>query len=52
MLPKGKDLLNNGLMPVRFPYPTTVQSTNTANYEKAVERMGGDNINTKVWWEK
>lgn len=52
LLPKGKDLLNNGLMPVRFPYPTTVQSTNTENYKKAVARMGGDDINTRVWWEK
>jgi hypothetical protein len=52
VLPKGRDLLNEGRMPVRFPYPTTVQSTNTANYKLAVEHMGGDNINTRVWWEK
>ena len=52
VLPKGQDLLNEGRMPVRCPYPTTVQSTNTANYNQAVERMGGDNIKTRVWWEK
>ncbi len=51
-LPKGEDLLNNGIMPVRFKYPTTLQTNNGANYRKAVEAMGGDDINTKVWWEK
>jgi hypothetical protein len=52
VLPKGEDLLNEGRMPVRLPYPISVRSTNTANYQQAVERMGGDNINTRVWWEK
>ncbi|MDJ1498488.1 SusD/RagB family nutrient-binding outer membrane lipoprotein [Cytophagaceae bacterium DM2B3-1] len=51
-LPKGEDMRNNGIMPVRFRYPTTVQTNNAANYKIAVEKMGGDNINTKVWWEK
>ena len=51
-LPKGQDLRNGGMMPVRFRYPTTVQISNGANYQKAVEVMGGDNINVKVWWEK
>ena len=52
VLPKGAGLQNNGKMPVRFRYPTTVQIGNSANYEKAVSSMGPDNINTKVWWEK
>lgn len=52
VLPKGPGLLNNGVMPVRFRYPTSVQIGNSANYQKAVTAMGGDNINTKVWWEK
>jgi len=52
VLPKGPGLLNNGVMPVRFRYPTSVQISNSANYQKAVTAMGGDNINTKVWWEK
>ncbi|TXK48074.1 SusD/RagB family nutrient-binding outer membrane lipoprotein [Pontibacter qinzhouensis] len=52
VLPKGEDLLNNGMMPVRFRYPTTVVTNNNANYKKALESMGTDDINTKVWWER
>jgi len=52
VLPKGAGLLNNKIMPVRFRYPTTVVTNNNANYTKAVTSMGGDDINTKVWWEK
>lgn len=52
VLPKGAGLMNNGIMPVRFKYPVTVVTNNNANYTKAVASMGGDDINTKVWWEK
>jgi hypothetical protein len=52
VLPVSPGMLNGGKMPVRFRYPTTVQSTNTTNYNAAVQSMGGDDINTKVWWEK
>ena len=43
---------NNGQLPVRYPYPTLVLSLNSANYEAAVSRLGGDNINLRGWWEK
>jgi hypothetical protein len=39
-------------MPVRFKYPLVVQTNNGPNYRAAVEAMGGDDVNTKVWWEK
>ena len=53
VLPKGPGLKNNGLMPVRFKYPVSVQSLNKANYDAAVAAMGGpDDLNTKTWWEK
>lgn len=52
VLPKGAGLMNNGMMPVRFRYPVIVQTSNTENYARAVDAMGGDDINTKVWWEK
>lgn len=52
VLPKGAGMLNNQIVPVRFKYPTTVVSNNNENYKKAVASMGGDDINTKVWWEK
>ena len=52
VLPKGEALMNNGQMPVRFRYPVVVQTSNQENYARAVANMGGDDINTKVWWEK
>jgi hypothetical protein len=52
VLPKNDGMLNNKIVPVRFPYPVTVRTGNYENYLQAVESMGGDNINTKVWWEK
>ncbi|NID13732.1 SusD/RagB family nutrient-binding outer membrane lipoprotein [Fibrivirga algicola] len=50
VLPKGTGLENNGQMPARMIYPLSVQSLNRANYAEASARIGGDNINTKVWW--
>jgi hypothetical protein len=49
---KGEGLLNGGIMPVRFRYPVIVQTSNQENYARTVAAMGGDDINTKVWWEK
>lgn len=51
-LPKSEGMLNNKKVPVRFRYPANVQQMNSENYKKAVEAMGGDDINTRVWWEK
>jgi len=48
---KGPGLLNNGKMPVRLNYPIIVQSLNRENYQEAVNRMGGDGINVKMWWQ-
>ena len=52
VLPRGRDLQNAGRMPVRFRYPLIVQTNNGTNYRAAVEVMGTDDVNTKVWWEK
>ncbi len=52
VLPSAAGMLNNKIVPVRYKYPTTIQQTNTDNYNKAVTNMGGDNINVKVWWAK
>ena len=52
MLPKNEGMLNNQQAPVRFRYPLSVQINNPDNYSAAVARMGADDINTKVWWEK
>lgn len=50
-LPLQPNLFNNGVMPVRYPYPQNVKQQNTENYQQAVSQMGGDDINTKVWWD-
>jgi len=42
---------NDGKMPVRYPYPANVQTLNTKNYKNVVNRLGGNNINIKGWWE-
>ncbi|SKC84018.1 SusD/RagB family nutrient-binding outer membrane lipoprotein [Ohtaekwangia koreensis] len=52
VLPKTDAMLNDQNVPVRFEYPIVVQTNNPENYARAVESMGGDEINTKVWWEK
>jgi hypothetical protein len=52
VLPKTASMMNNQQVPVRFRYPSNVQQMNNEHYKQAVERMGGDDINTKVWWEK
>lgn len=52
VLPKADGMMNNGVMPVRFRYPISIVTNNNANYKTAVQSMGGDDINTKVWWEK
>lgn len=52
VLPKTTSMMNNQEMPARFRYPSNVQQMNKDNYRLAVERMGGDDINTKVWWQQ
>lgn len=47
----GPDAINNGSVPVRFQFPNSVKSTNNANYLEAVQNMGPDNINTRLWWD-
>lgn len=43
---------NNAKVPSRLIYPATTQIYNPTNYKIAVERMGGDHINVKSFWEK
>ncbi len=45
----GPANLNNNKVPVRYIYPLSEQSLNTANREAAVQRQGPDNINTRPW---
>ncbi|WP_370900929.1 SusD/RagB family nutrient-binding outer membrane lipoprotein [Chryseobacterium gossypii] len=52
VLPNNGGLLNNGNLPQRLMYPPNPKILNTANYQTAVQQMGGDDINVKVWWNK
>lgn len=52
VLPTTEAMLNDGIMPARFQYPSDVQISNASNYGAALELLGGDDsINTKVWWD-
>ncbi|MEP7376775.1 MAG: SusD/RagB family nutrient-binding outer membrane lipoprotein [Chitinophagaceae bacterium] len=39
-------------IPKRFPYPVNEQNVNTKNYEAASSAIGGDEVETKLWWDK
>lgn len=43
--------LNNGLIPVRMPYPTSEATLNTRHYEQAALTTNGNSVNTPVWWD-
>lgn len=51
VLPIPKDNLNADRFPVRFRYPNIEQAANKKNYTEASARIGGDNYNSKGWWE-
>lgn len=45
----GTGNLNDGKIPVRWKYPDSEQNFNNANYKKALEIQGADNVNTVMW---
>ncbi len=38
--------------PNRFSYPTNEQTLNNANYKEAAAKVGGDKVESKVFWDK
>jgi hypothetical protein len=36
----------------RLTYPTSEISVNTTNVNAAISKMGPDNLDTRVWWDK
>lgn len=52
VLPNNGGLLNNGNLPQRLMYPPNPKVLNTTNYQAAVQQMGGDDINIKMWWNQ
>lgn len=41
--------LNDDILPVRFLYPGQEQSLNNDNYREAVNRLGEDSFNARIW---
>lgn len=39
-------------IPVRFPYPYDEQNINSTNYAAAAAAIGGDQVTTKIFWDK
>ena len=52
VLPRGTGIPAENQFPSRVPYPTYLQSQNASNLNAAVSRIGKDDSNVKVWWEK
>ncbi|MCB9233314.1 MAG: SusD/RagB family nutrient-binding outer membrane lipoprotein [Bacteroidia bacterium] len=42
--------LNNGLIPVRMPYPTDEDVLNNINFLSATS-INGNSVNSRVWWD-
>lgn len=38
-------------IPVRYPYPVNEQNVNTANWQAAADAIGGDVVETKLWFD-
>ncbi len=43
--------LNQGLIPVRMPYPTTEDALNNANFRIAADKTNNNSVNAPVWWD-
>ncbi|TKB96690.1 SusD/RagB family nutrient-binding outer membrane lipoprotein [Pedobacter cryophilus] len=42
---------NNGIYPVRMPYPQEESTLNVDNYKTAATATNNNSINAKVWWD-
>lgn len=51
-LPRGSGIPAENQFPSRILYPLYLQSLNPENLDAAVQRLGGDRSDIKVWWEK
>ncbi len=43
--------LNDGLIPVRMPYPSDEEALNADNYQQAFDATDGNSLNVRVWWD-
>ena len=44
--------LNNGVIPVRMPYPAETATLNQENYKIAETATNGNSLDVKVWWDE
>ncbi len=44
--------LNDGLIPVRMPYPADAAALNPENYKIAETATNGNSLDVKVWWDE
>jgi hypothetical protein len=44
--------LNQNLIPVRMPYPTSEDALNNANFRLASDKTNKNSVNAPVWWDK
>ena len=44
--------LNNGLIPVRMPYPATESALNAVQYKIAADKTQNNSVNAPVWWAR
>lgn len=49
VVPTGKEYSD---IPVRYPYPFDENEMNEDNYNAAATAIGGDEVSTKLWWDK
>ena len=48
----GSSEVQFSYVPMRFKYPSTEVADNAAEVEKAIQLLGGDGIDTRLWWAK
>lgn len=51
-VPHGPGVATGDTMPYRYRYPAILQRMNKDNYDRAVDSMGGDELNTRLIWQK
>jgi len=49
--PNNDDIVDQTDIPVRFTFPVNEQTLNEVNYAAAANAIGGDNVNTKIFWD-
>ncbi|HEV7350378.1 SusD/RagB family nutrient-binding outer membrane lipoprotein [Telluribacter sp.] len=43
--------LNNGLIPIRMPYPNSESALNGEQFKKAADQTQNNSVNVPVWWD-